>query len=115
MVEHGPLLLEGVLGEEQVHGGAVDLAREGVDLAVELVDDAVRGLLLALEIRELVRKRVHLRLEPLELLLDLGPLAADVLQATLVVPKLLVEGLRPLGRQRSVEEKGVEKRREKEA
>src|SRR5213593_1018266 len=60
VVEHGPLLLEGVLGEEQVHGGAVDLAREGVDLAVELVDDAVRGLLLALEIRELVRKRVHL-------------------------------------------------------
>ncbi|HEY6210331.1 MAG TPA: hypothetical protein VIW28_14820 [Gemmatimonadales bacterium] len=40
---------------------------------------------------------MHLCLEPLELLLDLGPLAADVLQATLVVPELLIEGLRALG------------------
>src|SRR5436309_1550241 len=60
VVEHRPLLLEGVLGEQQVHGGAVDLARDAVDLAVELVDDAVRRLLLPLEVRELVRERVHL-------------------------------------------------------
>src|SRR5437763_10151754 len=84
VVEHRPLLLEGVLGEQQVHGGAVDLPRDAVDLAVQLVVHAVRRLLLPLEVRELVRERVHLRLEPLQLALDLGPLATDVFQTTLV-------------------------------
>src|SRR2546426_4756434 len=39
-LEHGALLAERVLRQQQVHRGMVDLIGEGVDLPVQLVDDA---------------------------------------------------------------------------
>ena len=91
-LEHGALLLERVLREQQVHRRAIDLIGEAVDLAVELVHDAVGTLFLPLDVRELVGERMHLGAEPLQLLLDLCPLAADVFQSPLVISQLLVEG-----------------------
>ena len=78
-LQHGALLFERVLREQQVHGRAIDLVGQAVDLAVELVHDAVGGLLLPLDVRELVGKRMNLGAQSLELLLDLGPFAPDVL------------------------------------
>src|SRR5207245_3382532 len=60
-------------------------------LPVQLVDDAVRGLLLPLDVRQLVRERVGLGAEPLEFLLHLRALAPDAFEALLVVAQLLIE------------------------
>ncbi len=76
---------EGVLGEEQIDRGLVDLPAQGRDLPIQLVDDAVGGVLLVLEVGDLVGDAVGLGAQPLELLLDRGALAADVLEATLIV------------------------------
>src|SRR3989454_7844555 len=81
----------------------VDLIGEGVDLPVQLVDDAVRGLLLPLDVRQLVRERVGLGAEPLEFLFHVRALAPDAFEALLVVAQLLIEGLRALGGERSEE------------
>src|SRR6266513_911711 len=99
-LEHGALLGEGVLGEQQVDRGPVDLVRQGIDLAVQLVHDAIGGLLLSLDVRELVGERVDLGTQPLELLLDVRPLAADALETLLVISELLVEWLGTLGEKR---------------
>src|SRR5207302_2284276 len=61
---------------------------------------AVGRLLLALDVRELVGDRMGLSAQPLELLLDLGALAADALQPLLVIAQLLVERLGALGEKR---------------
>src|SRR5207249_10724474 len=99
-LEHGALLGEGVLGEQQVDRGPIDLVRQRIDLAVQLVHDAIGRLFLALDVRELVGERVYLRAQPLELLLDVGPLAADAFETLLVVPELLIERLGTLGEKR---------------
>src|SRR5439155_5665 len=91
-LEEKRAVLERVLREQQVHRRAIDLIGEAVDLAVELVHDAVGTLFLPLDVRELVGERMHLGAEPLQLLLDLCPLAADVFQSPLVISQLLVEG-----------------------
>src|SRR2546427_4227553 len=66
--------------------------------------------LLSLDVRELVGERVHLGAQPLELLLDVGPLAADAFETLLVISELLIERLRPLrGERRS--KKGVAQNR----
>src|SRR6266550_2232077 len=49
-----------VLREQQVDRGPVDLVRQRVNLAVQLVHDAIGRLLLSLDVRELVGERVHL-------------------------------------------------------
>src|SRR5438552_15847834 len=99
-LQDGALLREGVLGEQQVDRGPVDLVRQRIDLAVQLVHDAIGRLLLSLDVRELVGERVHLGAQPLELLLDVGPLAADAFETLLVVAQLLIEGLRALSGKR---------------
>jgi hypothetical protein len=78
----------------------IDLAREAVDLAVELVHDAIGGLLLPLDVRKLVGERVSLGAQALELFLDRRALAADTLEALLVVAQLLVERWGTLGGKR---------------
>ena len=67
------------------------------DLPIELVDDAVRRLLLSLDVRQLVGEGMRLGTQLLELLLDLRALAADVFEATLIVLELLLERLGTLG------------------
>ena len=76
--------------------------------------DAIGRLLLSLDVRELVGERVHLRAQPLELLLDVGPLAADAFETLLVISELLVERLRPLRGERR-HAKDVAQRRHAEA
>src|SRR3989442_438534 len=95
-LQNGALLGEGVLGEQQVDRGPVDLVRQRIDLAVQLVHDAIGRLLLPLDVRELVGERVHLGAQPLELLLDVGPLAADAFETLLGISELLIERLRPV-------------------
>src|SRR5207253_6676833 len=79
-----------------------------------LVHDAIGRLLLSLDVRELVGERVHLGAQPLELLLDVGPLAADAFETLLVISELLVERLRPLRGERR-HAKDVTQRRHAEA
>src|SRR5947207_3712543 len=112
-IENGALLGESVLREEQVDGGLVDLPAQGRDLPVQLVDDAVGGVLLVLEVGELVGDAVGLSAQPLELLLDRRALAADVLEAALVVAHLLLERRALSGNRNSQHrgENGVEEQR----
>src|SRR6185437_10836576 len=113
-LEHRALLGERVLGEQQVDRGPIDLVRQRIDLAVQLVDDAVGRLFLSLDVRELVGERVYLRAQPLELLLDVRPLPADALQPLLVISELLIEGGGSLRSERR-HAKGVAENRHGEA
>src|SRR5207244_1198988 len=111
-LQDGALLGEGVLGEQQVDRGPVDLVRQRIDLAVQLVHDAIGRLLLSLDVRELIGERVHLGAQPLELLLDVGPLAANAFQPLLVIPQLLIEGGRSLRGEGRCKKSVAERRRE---
>src|SRR6266702_813320 len=111
-LQDGALLGEGVLGEQQVDRGPVDLVRQRIDLAVQLVHDAIGRLLLSLDVRELVGERVHLRAQPLELLLDIGPLAADAFETLLVVAQLLIERSGSLRGERRCKKSVAERRHE---
>jgi hypothetical protein len=68
---------------------------------------------LTLDVRELVGERMHLGPQALELLLDLGALAANAFETLLVVAELLVEGLRTLREKRRRVNDVAEKRHEK--
>src|SRR6266403_1826012 len=110
-LEHGAFLGEGVLGEQQVDRGPVDLIRQRINLAVQLVYDAVGRLFLPLDVRQFVGERVHLRAQSLELLLDIRALAADALQTLLVVSQLLIEGGGSLGESKRRQAQDVTQRR----
>ncbi len=69
-----------VLRQHQLARGAVHLARQAVDLALQLGHDAVGGLPLAFEVLQLVLHIMHLPLQPLTLPLQLLPLRLDLLQ-----------------------------------
>src|SRR3989441_909809 len=91
-LQHGALLQQRVLRDQQVHGDLIDLPAETGDLPVELVHDAVGALLLLLDVGDFIGQRVRLGSEPLQLLLDVGTLAADALEALLVLLHLLLVG-----------------------
>src|SRR5206468_6919243 len=57
---------------QQVHRDLVDLPAQPGDLAVQLVDDAIGALLLAVDIRQLVGQRVRGGAQAGQLLLDVG-------------------------------------------
>src|SRR5438552_3394964 len=108
-LEYGPFLEQRVLGNQQIHRDLVDLPAETRDLTVELVDDAVGALLLLLNVRDFVGERVRLGPKAVELLLDLGTLAADSLEPALILLHLLLIG-GALGVQNGTRETGHGKR-----
>src|SRR6266436_5593785 len=89
-LQNRALLKERVLGDQQVNRDLVDLPAESRDLAVQLVDDTIGRLLLRFDVCDFVGERVRLRAEPRQLLLDFRALAADALEAALVLLHLLL-------------------------
>ena len=78
-------------GQDQLGARPVELRGEAADLPLDLVDDALGGFPLALEVAQLVVDVVHLALQPLLLLLQPVPLGPDFLQPA---PALLEVGRR---------------------
>src|SRR5205814_7110075 len=108
-LEHRALLEQRVLRNQQIDRDLIDLCAESRDLPVELVDDAVGALLLLLDVRDFVGERVRLGPKAVELLLDLGALAADALEPALILLHLLLIG-GALGVQNGTRETGHGKR-----
>jgi hypothetical protein len=81
VIEDRPLLGEGVLGDDQVGGDPLDLGAEGVDLEVELRDDAAGRLDLVLDVGQLAREGVNAAAQPFHLLLQVLALAANLDEA----------------------------------
>src|SRR6267142_589361 len=96
-LQHRALFEQRVLRDQQVDRDLIDLPAEPGDLAVQLVDDAVRALLLLLDVGDFVGEGMALGAEPLELLLDVGSLTLDAFQAPLILLHLLLIGGTLLG------------------
>src|SRR5712671_7610962 len=90
--QHRALFEQRILRDQQIHRDQVDLPAESRDLTVQLIDDAIGGLLLRFNVGDLVRERVRLRAEPRELLFDFGALATNALEAALIILHLLLVG-----------------------
>ena len=76
-LQHGPFLVEVVLGQRQLGAHPAEFRVEAGDLRLDLVDDAIGRFALTLEVAELGVDVLDLALEPVLLCLELLPLDAD--------------------------------------